>query len=307
MVSPPHSSQTTPFSCNCVRAIVGLAEGWSILLTATMIGTSAACAWLRASIVCGMTPSSAPMTRMTMSVTLAPRARMALNAAWPGVSRKVIFSSFFGFSGWGTSMVYAPICCVMPPASPAVMLDLRMTSSSVVLPWSTWPMIVTTGARCCRSSSLSSASSSTFFLVEVLTRPAPRSRRSSRKRKPFLAQISRATGSSMDWLMLAKTLSDIRSAISWNGLRFISSARSRTMIGVFMAINGPSAGASYFNLRGSPAGVGVACSASVGLAGFFSALSFFFLCSRTAGRTGMFPSSMKPTFLPRSLGSSSVS
>ena len=44
IVSPPHSSQTTPFSCNCVRAIVGLADGWSILLTATMIGTSAACA-----------------------------------------------------------------------------------------------------------------------------------------------------------------------------------------------------------------------------------------------------------------------
>ena len=77
------------------------------------------------------------------------------------------------------------------------------------------------------------------------------------------------------------------------------------MIGGFMAINGPSAGASYFGLRGSPAGAGVAWPASGVLAGFFSALSFFVLRSRAAGRTGMLPSSMKPTFLPRSLGSSS--
>ena len=43
-----------------------------------------------ASIVCGMTPSSAATTSTTMSVTLAPRARMAVKASWPGVSRKVI-------------------------------------------------------------------------------------------------------------------------------------------------------------------------------------------------------------------------
>ena len=58
---------------------------------ATMIGTFAALAWAIASLVCGMTPSSAATTSTTMSVTLAPRARMAVNAAWPGVSRKVIF------------------------------------------------------------------------------------------------------------------------------------------------------------------------------------------------------------------------
>ena len=49
-----------------------------------MIGTSAALAWSMASIVWGMTPSSAATTRMTMSVTCAPRARMAVKAAWPG-------------------------------------------------------------------------------------------------------------------------------------------------------------------------------------------------------------------------------
>jgi hypothetical protein len=44
-------------------------------------------------LVCGITPSSAATTRTAMSVTFAPRARMAVNASWPGVSRKVIFRS----------------------------------------------------------------------------------------------------------------------------------------------------------------------------------------------------------------------
>ena len=38
-----------------------------------------------------MMPSSAATTSTTMSVTLAPRARIAVKAAWPGVSMKVIF------------------------------------------------------------------------------------------------------------------------------------------------------------------------------------------------------------------------
>ena len=37
-----------------------------------------------------MTPSSAATTMAAMSVTLAPRARMAVNASWPGVSMNVI-------------------------------------------------------------------------------------------------------------------------------------------------------------------------------------------------------------------------
>ena len=39
------------------------------------------------------------------------------------------------------------MCWVMPPASPATTLALRIWSSSLVLPWSTWPMTVMTGAR----------------------------------------------------------------------------------------------------------------------------------------------------------------
>ena len=37
------------------------------------------------------------------------------------------------------------MCWVMPPASPETTLVLRIASSSEVLPWSTWPMMVTTG------------------------------------------------------------------------------------------------------------------------------------------------------------------
>ena len=73
----------------------GLAPALSILLTATIIGTSAALAWSIASTVCGITPSSAATTMTAMSVTLAPRARIAVKASWPGVSRKVIVLSFW--------------------------------------------------------------------------------------------------------------------------------------------------------------------------------------------------------------------
>src|SRR5690349_3592816 len=48
------------------------------------------------------------------------------------------------------------MCWVMPPASPAATSVWRMASSSDVLPWSTWPMIVTTGGRSTRSSAASS-------------------------------------------------------------------------------------------------------------------------------------------------------
>ena len=89
MVSPPHSSGTSSYSVSCCMMRSGLAVGLSILLMATMMGISAALAWLMDSTVWGMMPSSAATTRMAMSVTMAPRARMAVKASWPGVSRKV--------------------------------------------------------------------------------------------------------------------------------------------------------------------------------------------------------------------------
>ena len=78
-----------------MRTFCGSADGLSILLIATMIGTPAALAWLIDSIVCGITLSSAATTSTAMSVAWAPRARMAVKAAWPGVSMKVIFWPFF--------------------------------------------------------------------------------------------------------------------------------------------------------------------------------------------------------------------
>lgn len=39
------------------------------------------------------------------------------------------------------------LTCVMPPASPAATFALRIKSSRLVLPWSTWPITVTTGGR----------------------------------------------------------------------------------------------------------------------------------------------------------------
>ena len=89
-VSPPHSAGVRPCSVSWVRMRSGFAPCLSILLTATMMGILAALAWLMASMVCGMMPSSAATTRMAISVHIAPRARISVKAAWPGVSRKVM-------------------------------------------------------------------------------------------------------------------------------------------------------------------------------------------------------------------------
>ena len=61
------------------------------------------------------------------------------------------------------------MCWVMPPASPAATSVSRIASSSDVLPWSTWPMIVTTGGRGSRSSAASSNSGSASSSSAALT------------------------------------------------------------------------------------------------------------------------------------------
>ena len=90
ITSPPYSSGNTFSATNSCLTRSGFASGLSILFIATMIGTLAALACAIASLVCGITPSSAATTRMTTSVICEPRARIAVNASWPGVSRKVI-------------------------------------------------------------------------------------------------------------------------------------------------------------------------------------------------------------------------
>ena len=125
--SPPHPSTNIPSSDNCCRTLSGLAPCLSILFIATTRGTPADFMWSMASRVCGITPSSAPITRITMSVTSAPLIRIALKASCPGVSRKTM-----GFPSCITT--YAPMCCVIPPASCAATLACRMWSRRVVLP-----------------------------------------------------------------------------------------------------------------------------------------------------------------------------
>ena len=93
-VVPPHSSGCSPSVVSSVRTRSGFASGTSILFTATTIGTPAARACEIDSRVCGITPSSAATTSTAMSVTFAPRARIAVNASWPGVSRNVILRPF---------------------------------------------------------------------------------------------------------------------------------------------------------------------------------------------------------------------
>ena len=129
-VLPPQSSAIKPYSVNSCFTRSIFAPGLSILFTATIISISAAFAWLIASTVCGITPSSAATTRIAISVEFAPRIRIAVNASCPGVSRNVIFCPL-------TFTVYAPICCVMPPASLSVTFVLRIASRREVLPWST--------------------------------------------------------------------------------------------------------------------------------------------------------------------------
>ena len=130
MTSPPHSSGINSYSVSCCIILSGDAPGLSILLIATMMLMFAAFAWLIASTVCGMIPSSAATTKTAISVACAPRARIEVNAAWPGVSKNVIFCP-------STSTRYAPMCWVMPPASVSVTAVWRIASKREVLPWST--------------------------------------------------------------------------------------------------------------------------------------------------------------------------
>ena len=95
IVSPPQSSGVSPWEASSLRTRSGWASGLSILLTAIRIGTPAARAWSIASTVWGITPSSAATTITARSVTLAPRARIAVNASCPGVSRKVTSLPFW--------------------------------------------------------------------------------------------------------------------------------------------------------------------------------------------------------------------
>ena len=162
MTSPPQLSGISSYFVSSCRTASGFAPCLSILLIATIISSPASLAWLIASTVCGIIPSSAATTSIAISVAFAPRARIAVNAAWPGVSRNVISFPFI-------FTLYAPICCVIPPASSAVTFEFLILSSREVFPWSTCPITTTTGARSVRFSSLSSVSSNSFSSIVTTT------------------------------------------------------------------------------------------------------------------------------------------
>ena len=191
-----------------------------------MMGTPAARAWSMASTVWGMTPSSAATTSTAISVTLAPRARIEVKASWPGVSRKTMRRP-----SWMASL--APMRWVMPPRSPAATDDSRMRSRRLVLPWSTWPMTVTMGAR---STSWSGASSSyRATLVAGAATASPSVSRASAGRfsetsKPSSAVTSAAVSRSMVWLMVAKMPLRMSSRMTSAELMPMSSASSLTVM-----------------------------------------------------------------------------
>ena len=90
ILSPPHDSETMSCWASSDFIFSLSVPSLSILVSAIMTGILAARACLIASMVCGITPSSAATTKTAISVTSVPRARIAEKAAWPGVSRKVI-------------------------------------------------------------------------------------------------------------------------------------------------------------------------------------------------------------------------
>mmetsp|Transcript_1719 Transcript_1719/g.3607 ORF Transcript_1719/g.3607 Transcript_1719/m.3607 type:complete len:330 (-) Transcript_1719:308-1297(-) len=188
-----------------------------------MIGTFAALAALMEEMVCSLTPSSAATTRTTMSVTLAPRERISLNAAWPGVSMNVITCPS------GAEMEEAPMCCVMPPASPAATSDERSASSSDVLPWSTWPITVTTGGRRSKSAEASS-SSKTPHASSARSRCSASSSPARDTSAPTPSAIAAAVSPSMDCVMEASTPRFIKSLTTSATPMLHAAARSPTVI-----------------------------------------------------------------------------
>ena len=110
------------------------------------------------SMVWGSSPCIRSITRIAMSQSEEPRERRFVKDSWPGVSmtsRPGTLISKGSLSCMHCVCIIsvsrgncvAPICCVIPPASPSCTLVWRILSSSLVFPVSTWPMITAIGER----------------------------------------------------------------------------------------------------------------------------------------------------------------
>ncbi len=114
------------------------------------------------------------------------------------------------------------MCCVMPPASPLATRVRRIVSSSDVLPWSTWPITVTTGGRgtafitgAC-SVSTSNASGSSSFAAFALW--------------PISSTTIIAVSWSITWLIVTIEPSFISALMTSAAFTDILCARSATVI-----------------------------------------------------------------------------
>ena len=127
------------------------------------------------------------------------------------------------------------MCWVIPPASPAATSVSRIASSSEVLPWSTWPMIVTTGGRSTRlsaSSSNSGASGSSSAAVTISTL------------RSYSSAIALIDSSVRVWVSVAISPIVISFLITSALPRPSSSATSRTVAPELTLVASGSAGAS---------------------------------------------------------------
>ena len=153
------------------------------------------------------------------------------------------------------------MCWVMPPASPAATSVSRIASSSEVLPWSTWPMIVTTGGRSARSSSASENSGSSGSSSAAVTISSLRS---------YSSAIARIDSSVRVWVRVAISPIIISFLITSAGARPSDSATSRTVAPELTlvasgstGVSGPSGGSSSSGRRRRPRG-GAAGAAAAG-------------------------------------------
>ncbi len=134
------------------------------------------------------------------------------------------------------------MCWVMPPASPAATSVWRIASSSEVLPWSTWPMIVTTGGRSFRSAASSSASGASISSSAAVTISILRSN--------FLA-IASTDSSGRVCVRVAISPPSISALITSALPRPRLSATSRTVAPELSLIAGVSSGVSGCLISGS--------------------------------------------------------
>src|SRR5438128_9693180 len=110
------------------------------------------------------------------------------------------------------------MCCVIPPNSFSATFDLRIASRREVLPWSTWPMTVTTGGRSLSCAGSRSSSSTT----------SPSTERISTSTLNLSATSLAAVGSRSS-LTVAITPSSSSALITSPDLRLIFSASSPTV------------------------------------------------------------------------------